>query len=246
MTTSFPASDMNGQAGLAAGFEPGRVTDRHNELGTPHVPSRLTFDGPKGPLFKALAEARKHFGSLGASATADVQMKSGGKYQFSYAPLDVVLDALAPGLTAAGIALMQPFDGDAMYTIIAFEGSSMTIETPLPNWTTPQELGSLLTYLRRYQIKGVFGVADSEDDDGNAASGNKAQVQRKEPTAPAKKTSGVTKETTEEVYAAAKAREMARQDFLAFAVETCGKPWVEFAEVDAKKLLAALVMNGAH
>ena len=205
------------------------------------APPKLTFDGPRGPLFKALAEARKHFLPLGASATADVQMKSGGSYRFSYAPLDVVLEALAPGLHAAGIALMQPFDGDALYTVIACGDSSMTIETPLPKWNSPQELGSLLTYLRRYQIKGIFGVADSEDDDGNAASGNKAQVTRKEPTAKPAPVSQLTESATKAIISAAKEAGLEKPAFLAKAKEVTGRAWPnEFTPADADKFLAAL------
>lgn len=203
-------------------------------------PSRLKFDGPKGPLFKALAEARKHFGSLSASATADVVMKSGGKYQFSYAPLDVVLEALAPGLHAAGLALLQPFDGDLLYTIVACGESSMTVETPLPQWSTPQELGSLLTYLRRYQIKGIFGVADSEDDDGNAASGNKAAVTRKEPTTSQPSGPSIPKPLADEVTAEAKRNDLGKAEFFALVKKQTGKGWLECDEADARKLLAVL------
>lgn len=199
---------------------------------------RLVFDGPKAPLFKALAEARKHFTSLSSSATADVVMKSGGKYQFSYAPLDVVLDALQPGLTAAGLALLQPFDGDAMFTIIAFEGSSLTVETPLPSWSTPQELGSLLTYLRRYQLKGIFGVADSEDDDGNAASGNRDQVKRKEPTVAPK--AAAPSETKEAVVNKAKELGLSSGEFAAMVKEHAQKLWKDCGDAEARKLLTVL------
>lgn len=219
--------------------------DEYKITATPSIPepapvSRLTFDGPKGPLFKALAEARKHFTSLHTSATADVQMKSGGKYQFSYAPLDVVLEALAPGLQAAGLALAQPFDGDVMYTIVACGESSMTIETPLPNWSTPQELGSLLTYLRRYQIKGVFGVADSEDDDGNAASGNKANVNRKEPSAPRPQASACPKQLSDDVVAAAKENNLDGKAFAKLVYEQTGNAWKDCDEQDARKVLGVL------
>lgn len=210
----------------------------------PPMPTRLVYDGPKGPLFKALAEARKHFTSLSASATADVkisQAKGGGSYKFSYAPLDVVLDALQPGLIAAGLALLQPFDGDVMYTIVAFEGSSLTVETPLPIWATPQELGSLLTYLRRYQIKGIFGVADSEDDDGNAASGNQAQVTRKEPTvAPKPSTSKLSPELSAKVVAKAKELGLNGEEFGEAVRKHTGKLWKECGDVEAEKLLTVL------
>ncbi len=203
--------------------------------------ARLYYEGPKAPLFKALAEARKHFTSLNANATADVQMKSGGKYHFSYAPLDVVLEALQPGLVAAGLAVMQPFDGDVMYTIVAFEGSSMTVETPLPQWATPQDLGSLLTYIRRYQLKGIFGVADSEDDDGNTASGNKAQVTRKEPSAP-KPRANMSKERADEVTATAKDKGMSGEQFAKLVYEQTGNKWKDCDDLDAAKVLAALVL----
>lgn len=206
-------------------------------------PSRLKFDGPKGPLFKALAEARKHFGSLSASATADVKIsaaKGGGGYQFKYAPLDVVLDALAPGLQAAGLALLQPFDGDVLYTIVACGESSMTVETPLPNWDTPQALGSLLTYLRRYQVKGIFGVADSEDDDGNAASGNQATISRKEPTTSQPTGPSIPKPLADEVTAEAKRNDLGKTEFYALVKKQVGKAWADCDEADARKLLGVL------
>lgn len=213
---------------------------------TPSLPvARLTYDGPRGPLFKALAEARKHFGNLAASATADVrisQAKGGGSYQFSYAPLDVVLEALEPGLQKAGLALLQPFDGGMLYTILAFEESSVTVATSLPAWSTPQELGSLLTYLRRYQLKGIFGVADSEDDDGNAASGNKATIARKEPKA-APPANGLSQATKDEITGKAKELEMPGNVFHARCKEVTGKSWADLTEADGKKFLAALVLK---
>lgn len=204
-------------------------------------PVRLKFDGPKGPLFSALAEARKHFKPLSTDATADVKNKDGKHlYKFKYAPLDGVIAALEPGLNAAGLCLLQPFDGDVLYTIVACGESSLTVVTPLPSWGTPQELGSLLTYLRRYQIKGIFGVADSEDDDGNEASGNVAQVTRKEPTAP-KPTGKVSPELSAKVVEASKAAGLGGDEFRRLVYQICdGKKWSECTDADAEKLLAEL------
>ena len=73
----------------------------------PPPTARLTYDGPKAPLFKALAEARKHFGKLTTDAKADVTSREGKfLYSFKYAPLNVVLEALEPGLQAAGLAFV--------------------------------------------------------------------------------------------------------------------------------------------
>jgi hypothetical protein len=203
--------------------------------------SRLTYDGPRGPLFKAMAEARKHFEPLSKDGKADVSNREGKfLYSFTYAPLDVVLAALEPGMRAAGISLMQPFDGDVMYTIVACGESSMTVETPLPNWGSPQELGSLLTYLRRYQLKGLFGVADAEDDDGNAASGNKAAVTRKEPTVAPKTTSKLAANISALCIDSAKKAGLDKPAFDAACLSSTGKKFSEFNGEDAAKFLDSL------
>jgi hypothetical protein len=38
-----------------------------------------------------------------------------------------------------------------------------------------QEMGSLMTFARRYQIASFFGLAAEEDDDANSADGNQVQ-----------------------------------------------------------------------
>jgi hypothetical protein len=45
-----------------------------------------------------------------------------------------------------------------------------------------QEVGSLITYFRRYALVALLGIATEEDDDGNAASGGK--VAKATPDAP--------------------------------------------------------------
>ncbi len=206
------------------------------------VPSRLTFDGPKGPLFKAMAEARKHFKPLTKTDEVEVQGKEGKRgYTFQYAPLDVVIASLEPGWQAAGIAVIQPFDGDNLYTIVACGDSSMTVTMPLPSWTSPQILGSVLTYLKRYMIKGVFCVNDAEDDDGNAASGNQGTFKKREPqAAPKAQASAIPKPLYDEVIAAAKANELPKAAFDKLVYEQTGNAWKDCDEADARKLLGVL------
>jgi hypothetical protein len=206
---------------------------------TEHPPERLTFEGPKGPLFKALAEARKHYLSLTADSSADVQLKGGGGYKHSYADLDTVIKALTPGWIAAGLAVMQFIDGDDVTTLVAFEESSVSIRCPVPGYDTPQQMGSGTTYIRRYQLKAVFCVNDSEDDDGNAAQGNKASISRKEPSA-SKPQLRVSPALAASVTAAAKANEMPGAEFFALVKKQTGKAWVDCDDTDAQKVLAIL------
>ena len=202
--------------------------------------SRLTFEGPKAPLFKAIAEARRHFLSLTADSSADVQLKGGGGYKHSYADLDTVIKALTPGWIAAGLAVMQFIDGDEVTTLVAFEESSVVIRCPVPGYDTPQQMGSGATYIRRYQLKAVFCVNDSEDDDGNTASGSKAQVTRKEPTAPKAQVSSVPKSLADDVVAAAKDNGLDAKAFAKLVYEQTGNAWKDCDEADARKLLGVL------
>jgi hypothetical protein len=41
---------------------------------------------------------------------------------------------------------------------------------------TLQEIGSVLTYLRRYSVTTALCIASDDDDDGNAASGNSTET----------------------------------------------------------------------
>lgn len=202
--------------------------------------SRLSFEGPKGPLFKALAEARKHYLSLTADSNADVQLKGGGGYKHSYADLDTVIKALTPGWNEAGLAVMQFLDGDFVTTVVAKDESSLTIMCPIPGYDTPQQMGSGTTYIRRYQLKAVFCVNDSEDDDANAAQGNKATVSKREPTTSQPQGPSIPKPLADEVVAAAKKNELKKEEFTALVKKQTGKTWAECDEADARKLLVVL------
>jgi len=93
-------------------------------------------------------------------------------FRSQYATLEEVLAQVKPVLLKHGLALVQTVDGNELSTyLIDGEGVQMVIgRYPLePDKQTPQGMGSAITYARRYALKGVFGLAEV-DDDGNAAS----------------------------------------------------------------------------
>lgn len=200
---------------------------------------RLVYDGPKAPLFKAMADARRHFKHLATSGK--VQFGEGNKARkHEYAPLDVVIDALEPGLDALGMCVMQPHDGFSLWTIVAVGESSLTVEQPLPEWKSAQDLGSLLTYFRRYHLKGIFCVADGEDDDGVSAPGGQGTLlPRKEPTV-TPKAGKLSPELSAQVVAKAKELELGRDEFSEMVRKHTGKLWKECEDSDAQKLLTVL------
>ncbi len=148
---------------------------------------------PIAEIAAALSKAQAAFGVIPRTRTVNVKTDK-GSYSFNYAPLDVVLDAVRPALAANGLAITQILSGAGqglrMRTILLHSsGQFLASEVPLVSvGNTPQAVGSAITYMRRYVITALLGLASEEDDDGNHASGNTAQPAprqtRKAPTPP--------------------------------------------------------------
>lgn len=95
-----------------------------------------------------------------------------------YADLASVMDVCRGPLAANDIALTQPpattKDGRVRIVTMLLHKSGQcltgTLEMPV-NGQTAQNIGSAITYGRRYSLMGMLGLAGDDDDDGNAASG---------------------------------------------------------------------------
>ena len=132
-------------------------------------------------LAKALAASQAAFPDIGRNKTVTVQKKAGGSYTFAYAPLDAILHLVRPVLTSNQLALSQllaQVDGKPALRTVLMHSSGELLEDvcPLPmnGSLSPQEFGSLITYVRRYAVVSILGIATEEDDDGDAAEGNRA------------------------------------------------------------------------
>ena len=123
-----------------------------------------------GPLAAALAKAQAAFPPVTRSKTVTVTTKTGASYKFSYAPLEAILDAVRKPLGDNGLALAQMLDDGALVTMLLHEsGASIEGRIAIPGTNDVQALGSAITYLRRYAIQAMLGIAAEEDDDGNSA-----------------------------------------------------------------------------
>ena len=150
---------------------------------TPEVRTTYRFVGDRAPLFKALAEARKEFSSLMAEETADVVMKTGGKYSFDYADLGAVINCDAMALASHGLHLLQMADVSCfpytMTCVVTHEsGSFLEAVSTFPKTMheeTMQGCGGAITYMRRYTEQALFHIA-ARDDDANQADGNQATI----------------------------------------------------------------------
>lgn len=95
-------------------------------------------------------------------------------FRSKYATLDAGLNIVRSVLSKHGISITQPTrveDGVLMLdTRLAYQGQWIASEYPVcPFPVKQQEMGSALTYSRRYSLFSLVGIAGEEDDDGNAA-----------------------------------------------------------------------------
>ena len=135
-----------------------------------------------GPLAVALSKAQGEFGPITRDKTVTVQKKSGGSYTFAYAPLDQIMNTVRGPLRDNGLTLTQILDAEGLVTMLIHEsGACLRGITPLPETTDVQAFGSAITYLRRYSVVSILGIATEEDDDGNRAAGNQVRDGRAAP-----------------------------------------------------------------
>ena len=95
-------------------------------------------------------------------------------FKSKYANLEDIMKALLPHLEENKLYVTTTVSCDAITTHVIDTESGDTREYVLSMGTLfsgkPQEFGSLVTYYRRYQICGIFGIAPTDDDDdGNSA-----------------------------------------------------------------------------
>lgn len=126
-----------------------------------------------GEIAAALAAAQAKFEAVGKDKTAKIDSAK-GKYQYTYADLASILAAVRKPLSENGLAVVQVItwgEGHSWLVTRLLHSSGQSIEStyPLREYDRPQEMGSALTYARRYSLTALLGIAAEEDDDGAAA-----------------------------------------------------------------------------
>lgn len=96
-------------------------------------------------------------------------------FHSKYASLGSVLAVVRPALHSEGLLLsgrLEVTDTGDMHLVYIVSDGSETVELSrfqIPAFTNAQQLGSFLTYARRYSLCSVFNLVGEPDDDGNAA-----------------------------------------------------------------------------
>jgi len=136
-------------------------------------------------LIAALLAARPTFAPVVKESTAQV----GAGRTYSYATLHAVLAAVQPALIANGLLLWQAVDAESSCLITRLSHTSgqwVEATYPLAMDQAPQQLGSALTYGRRYSLLALLSLG-VEDDDAAAAEAAKPAAKKKPAPAAAPK-----------------------------------------------------------
>lgn len=128
------------------------------------------------PLNAALALFQAEAIIVAKAKTANIPGKNGGQgYSYKYADLAETVRAVMPSLTKHGlsfIAVPRIVEGTGAYELVGrlAHTSGESIEGSLPlQGRQAQELGSSITYARRYLLGCMTGIVTDDDDDGTLA-----------------------------------------------------------------------------
>lgn len=137
------------------------------------MPTPKTDTPPAAPatLAEALVALQTAMPHVGSGREADT-----GTYKYRYAGLHDVAEALYPAMSALGLAFTACptlIEGRFVldYRLSHTSGESIGGLYPLadPTRATGQQIGSSITYARRYALTAVTGIVVDPDDDGAQA-----------------------------------------------------------------------------
>jgi len=123
---------------------------------------------------ESVTEIQKALAAFQAEVPNPPRNKDNPFYNSKYADLAMVIDTAKPVLAKNDLAVIQDAgisaSGVFVTTRIMHSSGEWIESEPIslpPEKLTPQGMGSVITYLRRYQLSAMLGIASEDDDDGN-------------------------------------------------------------------------------
>ena len=128
-----------------------------------------------GDLASALAAFQAEVPVVPKKQTAKIETQGGRNYSYTYADLATIAPVVMPLLAKHGLAFVATpkrgkLDRGPVLVGMLLHTSGQFVRGELPiTGRTPQEIGSSLTYGRRYLLGCLTGVVTDDDDDGQLA-----------------------------------------------------------------------------
>lgn len=90
----------------------------------------------------------------------------------TYATLSKIISEIKPILSECKLVMIQPIINDEVLTIVIDSETKEQLSSgiKLNSGLNPQQMGSAITYYRRYTLGSLLSLEIDEDDDGNKAS----------------------------------------------------------------------------
>ena len=89
-------------------------------------------------------------------------------FKNTYASLTQILSEVKPILSECELVLTQPINEKGVGTVISFNDEVLESFIPLPVGVNPQQLGSAITYFRRFTLASLLAL-EIDDDDAETA-----------------------------------------------------------------------------
>lgn len=128
---------------------------------------------------KALAKFRQQVKAPKKNGHVDT-----GKYGYDYVLLDDLIKSIDEGIKDTGLSWRQEVEvnqGTIRVRTIISHSNGYDYDSPwitLSSGAKPQDIGSAITYAKRYSLGTTFGISSESDDDGEAAQQAKQQKQQ--------------------------------------------------------------------
>lgn len=149
----------------------------------------MIFSESNKEIAPALAKAWGELENPKHNAKVSVKTKNGGSYTFEYTDLGGILDEAKRVYKENGISILQnastkELNGNLMITVetMFLHSSGEWVKSEplqMPSSTNMQDMGGQVTYMKRYSLSAMLGLATEKDDDANGASGNEYQMENK-------------------------------------------------------------------
>lgn len=139
-------------------------------------------------------------------------------FKNTYASLTQILSEVKPLLTECGLVLVQPISLQGVGTTIIDCETGEKIETiiSLPNNLSPQQLGSAITYFRRYTLASLLAL-EIDDDDAQSTNVPKPNLNEQVETAKSKIITATSLEDLKTKYLSLTKVEQSFQDVIELA-----------------------------
>lgn len=150
----------------------------------------MIFSESNKEIASAMVKAWGELENPKHNSTVKVSTKNGGSYTFDYTDLNGIFDEARRVFKEQGISIIQN-----SYTELVGNTNMVCIETmflhtsgewckslPLkfPSANGMQDFGGQITYMKRYSLSAMLGIATEKDDDANGASGNSYEYKNKQ------------------------------------------------------------------